>query len=292
MTSTRAKAKTRVSVDDLPGLIRTPDFPAFRVHFDACLQRPLSEAQRQRLRSAGADAFAALLDQAEQDMRLLVWFGRHYDAGNIDPTERLAARLARFRQGLSRKERHARLEALDYKGDVYCVKRVVQMSWFGLAGWEPTNLYQIKTSVFRSRQELAFCEALWHCFPHLLAFPNYPLDQVCDLKRLRTLVGEQIWRFGLHCRLDAVLVTREGDPIAAFELDSRLHDNPVQQERDGWRDRLLMLANIPLFRMRSEDPNATTRDEWYQLLVDEVVHLISVGDRLRNRDVHSMLVPA
>jgi hypothetical protein len=53
-----------------------------------------------------------------------------------------------------------------------------------------------------------------------------------------------------------------------------------------------MLANIPLFRMRSEDPSVTTREEWYQLLVEEVVPLISVGERLRNRGVHSMLVPA
>jgi hypothetical protein len=184
------------------------------------------------------------------------------------------------------------LEGLNFDGDVIHMKRVVQMSWFGLAGWEPSDLYRIKTSVFRSPQELAFAEALWHCYPHLLAFPNYPLDQVCDLKRLRSLVGEQIWRYGLHCRLDTILITREGDPIAAFELDSRFHDDPAQQERDSWRDRLLMLANIPLFRMRSEDPSVTTREEWYQLLVEEVVPLISVGERLRNRGVHSMLVPA
>lgn len=291
MPTHRAKSGHRLSVDDLLPLVRTPDFVAFRELFDGCLQRPLSEAQRQRLRSAGADAFAKLLDTAEQDRELLLWFAKHYDAGNIEATERLAERLARYRQGIKRRERQERLDGLAFSGTVIHMKRVVQMSWFGLAGWEPSNLFRIKRSVFRSKQELAFAEALWHCFPHLMAFPNYPLDQVCDLTRLRSLVGEQIWRYGLHCRLDAVLLTREGDPIAAFELDSRLHDDPAQQQRDAWRDRLLMLANIPLFRLRSEDPSATTRDEWFQLLVDEVVHLINVGDRLRNRDVHGMLVP-
>ena len=129
-------------------------------------------------------------------------------------------------------------------------------------------------------------------FPHLDALPNYPLDQICDLKSLRPLLGEEVWRYGLHCRLDTVLITpREGDPIAVFELDSAHHDDPDQAKRDGWRNKLLMLASIPFFRLRSEEPSATSVEEWYQLLTEEVAHKINVGDRLRNRDIYSMLVP-
>jgi hypothetical protein len=134
--------------------------------------------------------------------------------------------------------------------------------------------------------------ALRERFPGLLSLPNYPLDQVTDLDRLRGSVPEPAWRFGLYCKLDALLVTPiEGDPVAAFELDSRFHDSPEQRQRDQWRDLLLRSANIPLFRLRSEDPQATSVDEWYQLLTDEVLDKVSVGERLRVRDIHTSLVP-
>jgi hypothetical protein len=291
----RARPKnplSRVSIQFLLELIRSPDFRAFREHFDHAVSGPLDTQQRQRLRSVAADAFLALLETAHPDRDLLIWFAGHYDRGDIEPSERLAERLAKYSREITRQREARRRGELEQSANIIQTKRVIQMSWFGLAGWQSSDAFQIKTSVFRSQQERTFMTALRLRFPHLDALPNYPLDQLCDLNRLRSLVGDQIWRYGLHCRIDTVLITpREGDPVAAFELDSRMHDEPVRQQRDSWRNRLLMLANIPFFRLRSEDPNGTSAEEWYQLLTDEVAHKVNVGERLRNRDVHSMLVP-
>ncbi len=122
--------------------------------------------------------------------------------------------------------------------------------------------------------------------------PNYPLDQVADMDRLKRLVSDRIWRYGRACRLDAVLVTpMEGDPIAAFELDSHFHDVPEIAKRDQWKSDLLAKTGITLFRLRSDDPNATSIDEWYSILTDEVLDKIDCGERIRTRDVHTSLVP-
>lgn len=282
----------RITVEFLSNLVSQPDVSTFRVCFDQALTRPMSSTERQQLRSVGAEAFVTLLSMAEPNHNLLVWFAQHYDKGNIEPTERLAERLAKFSRQIRAQVQRERYAGFDETTTVVQTKRVVQLSWFGLAGWQSSDAFEIRRSVFRSVQERAFMRALRERFPHLGALPNYPLDQICNLGRLRSLVGDQIWRYGLHCRLDAVLVTpQEGDPVAAFELDSRLHDDPDRQQRDAWRDKLLMLANVPFFRLRSEDPQATSPDEWYQILTEEVAYKVNVGERMRNRDLYSMLVP-
>jgi len=49
-----------------------------------------------------------------------------------------------------------------------------------------------------------------------------------------------------------------GELIEAIREERRIASQAI--------DSLLTLANIPPFRLRSEDPRATTPDEWYQLL--------------------------
>ena len=89
-----------------------------------------------------------------------------------------------------------------------------------------------------------------------------------------------------------MLVTpMEGDPIAGFELDSKLHTDPAVKQRDQYKNDLFSAAHIPLFRFESEDPNATGVDEWFSLLTDQVLDKVSVGERIRTRDLHETLVP-
>ena len=118
------------------------------------------------------------------------------------------------------------------------------------------------------------------------------MDQIINLNRIKSLVSEEAWRSGRLLRLDTILVTPiEGDPVAAFELDSASHDDPEVKRRDAWKNELLVAARIPYFRLRSESPDSTTVDEWFSLLTDEVLDKISVGERLRVRDFHPTLVP-
>lgn len=119
-------------------------------------------------------------------------------------------------------------------------------------------------------------------FPGLHAFPNYPLDQLADFDKLRILLDDETIEYGRRCRIDAVLVVPgEGDPVAAFELDSRLHDEPAQARRDRLRNRLFRVIQIPLFRLRAEQCHSVGIDEWYALLTDEVYTKVEPGGGCR-----------
>lgn len=287
------QSRHALPVQKLSELVREPNFAQFRRLFDEVLSQASGKADLSALRDAAAAAFEALLDVRElPDAAAVTWFTDHYKRGNVASTQRLEALLRRFNQKARQRAERQRHGAFDSATTVIQTKRVVQMSWFGMAGWQSSDAFEIRRSVFRSSQERTFMRALRERFPGLLALPNYPLDQITDLDRLRSLVPEEAWRFGRYCKLDAVLVTPiEGDPVGVFELDSGHHDSAEQQQRDQWRNLLLIAANLPLFRLRSEDPHATSVDEWYQLLTDEVLDKISVGERLRVRDVHTSLVP-
>jgi hypothetical protein len=172
------------------------------------------------------------------------------------------------------------------------VKRVVQLIDMGFGTYSASDALGLKRSVFRSAQEKTFLQALSLRFPALNAFPNYPLDQLADFSKLARLLDAETLRFGRNCRIDAVLVVPgEGDPVAAFELDSRLHDNPAQQRNDRLKDKLFQTIRIPFFRLRTDDTLSIGVDEWYALLTDEVADKIDCGRRLRVRTSHPTLIP-
>lgn len=172
------------------------------------------------------------------------------------------------------------------------LKRVIQIIDMGFGSYSASDALGLKRSVFRSEQERTFLQALALRFPGLHAFPNYPLDQLADFDKLRSLLDDETLEYGKRCRVDAVLVVPgEGDPVAAFELDSRLHDEPVQARRDRLRNRLFRVIQIPFFRLRAEDCLSVGVDEWYALLTDEVADKIDCGRRLRVRTTHPTLVP-
>src|SRR5699024_4315749 len=101
-----------------------------------------------------------------------------------------------------------------------------------------------------------------------LALPNYPLDQIVALDRLT--IDAKTLRYGRNCRLDAILIIpNEGDPVAVFELDSRLHDRPEVASRDAMKNSLIAASVLPFFRLRAESPESISIDEWYALLTDE-----------------------
>jgi hypothetical protein len=107
------------------------------------------------------------------------------------------------------------------------VRRVVSSTLMRFGDPNASDAMGIRRSVFRSSQERSFLKALSLRFPALLALPNYPLDQMIEFSRLRELVGKSTWAYAKNCRVDAVLVVPdEGDPVAAFELDSSYHDRP------------------------------------------------------------------
>lgn len=290
-----SRAKFPTTSNDLQRvseLVRKPDLQTFQRRFDELIEL-VQGSELQRLKQTIASAFEALLDVQEIPApEVVAWFANHMKRGNVALTpalDRLVRRLNRKIAQENERQRHGRFDSAT---TIIQSKRVVQMSWFGMAGWDASDAFEVRRSVFKSAQERTFMRALRERFPGLVALPNYPLDQITDFDKLRKLVADDAWQYGKHCKIDAVLITPiEGDAVAAFELDSKFHDNPEVSRRDRWKNALLEATGIPLFRLRSDDPQATTVDEWFQLLTDEVLDKISVGERLRVRDVHPTLVP-
>lgn len=172
------------------------------------------------------------------------------------------------------------------------LKRVIQIIDMGFGTYSASDALGVRRSVFRSEQERTFLQALALRFPSLHAFPNYPLDQLADFDKLANLLDDETVEYGRRCRIDAVLVVPgEGDPVAAFELDSRLHDEPIAARRDRLKNRLFRVIQIPFFRLRAEHCTSIGVDEWYALLTDEVAGKIDCGRRIRNRTSHPTLVP-
>ena len=272
--------------------IARPDFSSFQQEFEAAAGR-LDEGSRTPLRLLGAEALEVFLESAPTpDGEVLAWFVRQFEAGNIEPTDRLVIVLKKRQRKLEQAAARDRFAAVEGQTTVVQMKRVVQTSWFGFAGFDASDAFQIKRSVFRSTQERCFQRAVSERWPGCRALPNYPLDQFIDLDRIKSMVSHDAWYSGRLFRVDSLLVTPiEGDPVAAFELDSRLHDNPEVRKRDALKDELLVAARVPYFRLRSENPEATTVDEWFSLLTDEALDKVTVGERLRVRDVHTSLVP-
>ena len=281
-------------LDRLRLLVARPNFTKFREEFDLALQRHATKGSIPAdLSDIAAEAFQVFLERdAAEDPATLAWFVEQAKRGRIDTDPGLVGALRRAQRALEQRgdrRRHARAPA---SREVIQLKRVVQLSWFGIAGFEASDAFALRRSVFRSPQERTFARALSLRFPGLMALPNYPLDQIASLDRLRPLVSEETWRYGRLCRIDAVLVTPgEGDPIAAFELDSKAHDQEEHAKRDRRKVELLAAARIPLFRLHSEEPTATSVDEWYSILTDEVLDKVDCGERIRIRDWHSSLVP-
>lgn len=162
------------------------------------------------------------------------------------------------------------------------VRRFVHSTFMEFTPRTAAERLGMRKSIFRSEQERTFLKALSLRFPALLALPNYPLDQVADLSNLRKPLGEKVWSYGRHCRIDAILVLPdEGRPVAAFELDSRYHDQPEAQLRDEMKDTIFGLLGMPFFRLRIESPNSATSEDWYEILTDQVAPRLDLGRHLR-----------
>lgn len=171
------------------------------------------------------------------------------------------------------------------------LKRVLQVTRLVPRCFDASDAIGLTRTVFRSPQERTFFEAVRLFYPGLLALPNYPLSAVVNLDWLRLVVPPKTYVYGLRCLLDAVLVTpREGDPVAAFELDSGHHDTPLVLHRDRMKNELLSRAGLRLFRLRVEESVTMTVDDWYAILADQVGEL-PMPTRLRTREHALTLVP-
>lgn len=256
------------------------------------------------LKALGGEALCVLLEEVPEPPPDML---RHYEALLLDgallvpcgvvldlarrlkskPLQLLGERVRLLENRLSRAKprepvREEQIE--DLKAPVIEVRRFVQSTFMEFTPRTAAETLGMRKSIFRSEQERAFQKALSLRFPALLALPNYALDQIAELSSLRKYLGERVWSYGRHCRIDALLVLPdEGRPVAAFELDSGYHDQPEAQFRDEMKNAIFRLLGMPFFRLRVESPSSTTSDEWYAILTDEVVPRLDLGRRLHSQ---------
>jgi hypothetical protein len=262
-------------------------------------------ADREVLGALAGEALGLLLeDEFEGKAALLAAYVEQLQKGTVQAPDEIMWRLSRAIPTAKLPGRTIRppripLDACreapstDRSRGSVILRRVVQIVEYGLSDFACSDSAGIRRSVFRSPQERSFCRALGLRFPSLQVLPNYPLDQLADLSRLSKSLSQDLIRYGLRCRLDAVLVVPdEGDAVAAFELDSRSHEQEACRQRDQSKDLLMREVGIPLYRLRAEDPSSVSTEDWYAVLTDQLVERINVGRRLRTRQMHTCLVPA
>ena len=151
---------------------------------------------------------------------------------------------------------------------------------------------RIKRTVYRSPKERNFHRAVQLRYRGLFVIPNYPLASAMNSDWIRHFVPRRTFRLYLSSILDFLLVTpREGDPIIAFELDSNFHDSVEVRKRDKMKNELLKLADISLARLRTENSESMTIDDWYAALSDQVGE-IPIPKRHRCREQSISFVPS
>ena len=115
-----------------------------------------------------------------------------------------------------------------------------------------------RASLFKSRQERVFFEALRAAFPTHLVYPNAALSATLDFERLAPRLAQAERDYFFRALVDAVVVDPHDRlrPVYFFELDSAHHDAAGQRRNDRRKDRILAKAGQTLFRLRRTDAEA------------------------------------
>lgn len=184
------------SLPFLRSLISAPDFHTFQVQFEQALSDAAHSTKvRNQLRAVGAEGFEVFIQASPTpNAEILAWFANHAVLGTIDVTPSLVGVLRRALRLLTQAAERRRHGGVGNNQAVVQLKRVVQFSWYASGSFSASDAFEIRRSVFRSHQERTFAKALSLRFPGLVVLPNYPLDQVADMDRLKRLVSDRIWR--------------------------------------------------------------------------------------------------
>lgn len=122
-------------------------------------------------------------------------------------------------------------------------------------------------ALFRSEQEIRFFEAMTDVFSHHLVYPNVAIQSVVAFESIEIDLSSREREYYFRSLIDCVLFDSAADyrAVAAFELDSPLHDDARREEKDRMKDRILARAGVPLIRVRPHQAQMT-KNEFVELL--------------------------
>ena len=117
-------------------------------------------------------------------------------------------------------------------------------------------------SLFKSDQEAAFFHAVRTVFQTYTPYPNVALSSLIDFEAIRDRLSDDERSYFFKGIVDCVLFDPHDDyrPVHFFELDSGHHDAPDQQEKDGYKDRIIAAAGHRLYRVRPQVHPVATDD--------------------------------
>jgi hypothetical protein len=149
---------------------------------------------------------------------------------------------------------------------------VKEESGVGISERRPRTIRNRQTQnallpIFRSKQEEEFYHAAHSFYPQHLIGVNVSIQTIVNLDAIRDQLNSRERAFFFRGILDTVIYDTEPGfmPIIVFEIDSPLHDDQNQIERDGLKDRILLYAGLRLVRIRPES-SQTNRRQFLALL--------------------------
>jgi Protein of unknown function (DUF2726) len=121
--------------------------------------------------------------------------------------------------------------------------------------------------LFKSHQEKEFYHAVRSFYPQQLIGVNVSIHAVVNLDLVRAQLTNRERNYFYKALLDCVVynIDDEYRPMIVFEIDSPLHDDQNQIERDALKDRILAVAGLRLVRIRP-DQSRTNRRQFLALL--------------------------
>lgn len=126
------------------------------------------------------------------------------------------------------------------------------------------------TSLFKSRQEQLFFEAVREAFPTYHPYPNVAVSCIIDYSKIKEYLGAMEREYFFKAIVDCVVFdTGNGyEPKYFIELDSTYHDNPRAVKNDQMKKAIFEAANTELIRVRAHNQTEVTKDKFKQLVIE------------------------
>lgn len=110
-----------------------------------------------------------------------------------------------------------------------------------------------RCTLFKSKQEKEFFEAVRDAFPMYIVYPNVALSSIIDFSLIKDRLSAAERAYYFHATVDCVVFDYHSElylPKYFYELDSAYHDSLERKEKDSQKDNILAAAGQKLYRIR------------------------------------------
>lgn len=115
-----------------------------------------------------------------------------------------------------------------------------------------------RCTLFKSKQEKEFFEAVRDAFPMYIVYPNVALSSIVNFGLVKDRLSPAERAYFFQATVDCVVFDYHRElyqPKYFYELDSIYHDNPDRKLKDTYKDNILAAAGQKLYRIRRVDSN-------------------------------------